>query len=46
MELENSKNYDKVHKEIYQNIIDFLYKLKDKFPSSSQKEQDEFDVFF
>ena len=44
-----SKNDKKLAEELpeenYQKIIDFLFKLKDKFPSSNQEQQDEFDVF-
>ena len=47
--LKDSKNKENLAKDLpeenYQKLIDFLYKLKDKFPSSSQEEKDEFDVF-
>ena len=49
MKLKDSKNEEKLDEEFsegnYQKIIDFLFKLKDKFPSSNQEQQDEFDVF-
>ena len=47
--LKDSKSDEKSAKDLpeenCQQIIDFLFKLKDKFPSSSQEQQDEFDVF-
>ena len=41
----DEKSAEDLPEENYQKIIDFLYKLKDKFPSSSQEKQDELDVF-
>ena len=49
IKLKDSKNDEKLAEDLQeencQQIIDFIFKLKDKFPSSSQEKQDELDIF-